>query len=192
MTSASDVLDDAGYDFDDLGEPESSGSGPLRGSRGGSTAGETGTTRSSTGGAPRRTGRRVGVKRLEVLQRKLSGEVFTVGSMAGFAVPVTGMYICQESDAFTKAVVELASKRSEWVTALENIADIQPGLVVGRTAFGIGAALAVDRKRAEPDSRIMMALGVYQAWKSINDKIEPGEAGHASSYREPPVRVTVT
>lgn len=176
--STADVLDDAGVDWDAALPDESvttDDPGPLKG-----TSTSRGTR--STGGA--RRGRRP-VKRLESLQTRLSKEMFQVGTMMGFGVPVTGLYVCQESDAFTKAVVELASHRPEWVEALEHIADIQPGIVVGRTIVGIGASIAVDRKRIDPETnQFIRFLGVYSAWQKLNDKRTGGEEGNA--YQPPP------
>jgi hypothetical protein len=96
----------------------------------------------------------------------------------------TGYYICQESDNFTKAVVQLAAKRPEWVEALEHIADIQPGLVIGRTVVGIGASLAVDRGRADPERHFMKFLGVYAAWQSVQNPDQEGLNVHG--YSPPP------
>ena len=139
------------------------------------------TTRGRGGGRPR--GRRP-VKKLETLQIRLSKEMFQAGAMIGFGVPVTGLYICNESDAFTKAVVELASHRAEWIEALEHIANIQPGIVVGRTIVGIGASIAVDRKRLDPEnSAFARFLGVTAAYNQIN-RHRTGEPGNA--YEPPP------
>jgi hypothetical protein len=183
----SSVLEDAGYDFDDLaGESEVTGTGAL----GDGAPKAAGTSRSAGSTAGTRRPRRTGAGKLAALQKKLSGEMFQAGAMIGLPLPVTGYYVCQESDAFTRAVVELAAHRPEWVEALEHIADIQPGIVVGRTALGIGAALAVDRGRAEPDKKIMVFLGVYSAWKAVNDKRSPEEGDSASSFKPPPVRFT--
>lgn len=174
MTTAS-VLEDAGFNFDDLDEAEvKSSSGPLSESRSSRSTGATGTRR------PRRSS----VKKLETLQKRLSSEMFQAGTMLGFALPVTGLYACQESDAFTKAVVQLAAKRAEWIDALEHIADVQPGLVIGRTAVGLGAAVAVDRGRADPESTFMKLVGVHEAWSQMmpGDGTEEGNA-----YTPPPV-----
>jgi hypothetical protein len=183
--SATDVLDDAGYDFSDLSDDSTEVVEPST---------RTGTSRSggtTTAAGTRRRGRGPGKGRLDTLQKKLSGEMFQLGTMAGLPLPVTGYYVCQESDAFTRAVVELAGKRTEWVEALERLADIQPAIVIGRTALGIGAAMAVDRKRAEPDTRFMQFIGVYSAWKAIDEKRKPGEGTEdGNRYKPPPVQFT--
>lgn len=145
--------------------------GPLTGSRG---------TRSTTGTRRRRTG----VKKLETLQKKLSQEMFQAGAMIGMGLNTTGLYICQESDAFTRAVIDLAATRPEWVDALENIANIQPGIVIGRTFIGIGASVAVDRGRADPEKNVMKLLGVYSAWKKMQDNSY--EMVEGSAYSPPP------
>jgi hypothetical protein len=171
-----DVLDDAGIDWSSelSDDTVTATDGPLPGSRGTSTA------RTTTG---QRRGRRVAVKRLQTLQEKLSDEMFQAGAMIGMGLPVTGYYTCQESDNFTKAVVQLASKNTRWVEALENLALIQPGIVVGRTAVGLGAALAVDRGRADPERQFMKFLGVYSAWNAVqNPDMKEGE----SVYVPPP------
>ena len=130
------------------------------------------TSRTTTGGT---RGRRVSDKRLQALQEKLSGEMFTAGGMIGFGLPVTGYYICQESDNFTTAVVHLAAKNSHWVAALENIAMLGPGLAVGKTVLGIGAAMAADRyyrsggeTGLDPERRAAMFLGVTSAYYAVH------------------------
>ena len=82
---------------------------------------------SRTGATGGTRGRRVSDKRLSALQEKLSAEMFTAGGMIGFGLPVTGYYIAQESDNFTTAIVQLASKNSQWVAALENVASTHSG-----------------------------------------------------------------
>jgi hypothetical protein len=164
------VNNDAGYDFSDIGDDVTAAPGPLSGSRG--TGPRRGTTR-----------RRASSKKLDTLQLKLSSEMFQAGALIGMGVPTTGYYICQESDSFTKAVISLASKRPEWIDALEHIADVQPGITVGRTVIGIGAALAVDRGRANPEKAFMKFLGVYSAWRAVQN---PDAKVEGSGYKPPP------
>lgn len=155
------------------------------------------TSRSRTGGTggTGSRGRRVSDKRLQALQEKLSAEMFTAGGMIGFGLPVTGYYIAQESDNFTGAIVALASKNSNWVAALENLAMIGPGLAVGRTVLGIGAAMAADRyyrtegeSGLDPMKRSAMFLGVTTAYFAVHPP--PGNEYAASQqgngYRPPP------
>lgn len=175
MTAAADVLSDAGYDdFEDITDDKVKATPPVTSpSRG-------------RGSAPPVTGRRRGrpaLKRLDTLQKRLSSEMFQAGAMVGFGLPVTGMYVCQESDAFTKAVVQLASSRVEWIEALEHIADIQPGLVVGRTVVGIGASIAVDRERIPPDRKFLQFLGVTSAYLKIQEHVDTEEG---NAYQPPP------
>jgi len=168
------VLEEAGFDFSDLSaEDVEAAPGPLSGSRG--------TRRGPKPGSRRRAP----VKKLDTLQKKLSGEMFSAGAMIGMGLHTTGMYICQESDAFTKAVIQLASNKPEWLDALENIANLQPGLVVGRTVLGIGASLAVDRGRADPEKQFMKFLGVYAAYERWTKNMAP-ERVEGSAYTPPP------
>lgn len=162
-----EVLENAGFDFSDVAEQAEPVSGPLP--RGSGTPGTSRGTRTTTRGSRAE-------KRINELQKKLSGEMFTAGGLIGMGLPVTGYYVCQESDAFTKAVTELAQARPEWIEALEKIANVGPGLIVGKTVLGIGAAIGVDRHRIDPEkSRMMKFLGVYKAWRAIEDKKEPGD-----------------
>lgn len=177
MTAAS-VLEDAGFDFSELDDAEvKTSSGPLSDSR----------SSRSTGTGSRRT-RRPAAKKLDTLQKKLSSEMFQAGTILGLALPVTGYYACQESDQFTRAVVQLAAKRAEWVEALEHIADIQPGIVIGRTAVGLGAAIAVDRGRADPEKSFMKFIGVHSAWEAVEGHAIESEEG--SAYVPPPAAFT--
>lgn len=171
MTAAS-VLEDAGFDFSDLDDAEvEAKSGPLSGSR----------NEQKTRSGVRR--RRVAKTKLATLQKRLSQEMFQAGTILGMGLPVTGYYACQESDNFTKAVIELASNRAEWIDALEHLADIGPGITIGRTAVGLGAALAVDRGRADPEKRFMQFLGVHAAWQAVQN---PDQKAEGSAYEPPP------
>jgi hypothetical protein len=162
---------DTDFDFSDIGgENVDSSPGPLTGSRG-------------TGPTIRRPRRRASNKKLEALHEKLSSEMFQAGALIGMGVPTTGYYICQESSNFTGAVIQLAARRPEWIDALEHIADVQPGITVGRTVIGIGAALAVDRGRANPEKAFMKFLGVYSAYQAVNNEAVEVEG---SAYTEPP------
>lgn len=151
---------------------------------------KTGTSR--TGGT--RRGRRVSDKRLTDLQQKLSSEMFQAGAMIGLGLPVTGYYVCQESDNFTNAVVQLAAKNSNWVAALENIAMVGPGIAVGRTVLGIGAAMATDRfyrtngeTGLHPDRRSAMFLGVTSAYYAVHPPEGMSNNGDSpNGYRPPP------
>lgn len=168
----SESPEETGFDFSDVGDAVEAAPGPLTGTRGTATP-RTGTRR-----------RRPAAKKLDTLQAKLSSEMFQAGTLIGMGLNTTGYYICQESDSFTKAVVQLAAKRPEWIDALDRLADIQPGIVVGRTMFGIGASLAVDRGRADPEKHFMKFLGVYQAWAAVHGSgSEPAEG---SRYTPPP------
>jgi hypothetical protein len=174
------VPTDTDFDFSnlDVDDVETDPPGALHG---------TSSSRGTRGGTPRR-GRRPAAKKLETLQRRLSQEMFSAGAMIGFGLPVTGYYVCQESDNFTKAVVQLASHRPEWIDALEHLADIQPGIVVGRTVFGIGASIAVDRERIKPERQFLKFLGVTAAWEAVNNPDAVKEEG--SAYQPPPSKFT--
>lgn len=186
MATVQDIVPDLDMDFseldDDTAAPASEG--PLTGSRG--TRGRSGAA-SSSEGLPKRAVRKPTQKRLDSLTASLSSQMFTAGAMAGFALPVTGMYICQESQAFSQAVVKLASTRPEWIAALERLSMIEPGIIIGRTALGIGGALAVDRERTKPDSHVMKVLGVYSAWLKLQEEYDGDSQGDGGgSYSPPP------
>lgn len=173
--SETDLEEALGFDFSNMEDSATeASSGPLTGSRG---------TRKST--PARRTSTRL-AKRLDALQKRLSTEMFSAGAMLGMGLPVTGYYVCQESDGFTKAVVELASKRPEWIDALENVAAIQPGIVIGKTILGIGAAIAVDRERVQPDRKFLMFLGVYSAYMAVNEPDNSAEVVNSGIFQPPP------
>jgi hypothetical protein len=150
------------------------------------------TSRTSTAGSAGQRGRRVSDKRLSALQEKLSSEMFQAGAMIGLGMPVTGYYIGQESDNFTNAIVALASKNTNWVAALENVALLGPGITVGRTVLGIGAALAADRyyrtegeSGLDPLKRSAMFLGVTQAYFAVHPP-EGNYDASANGYQPPP------
>lgn len=150
---------------------------------------QTGTSRTPAG--TRRSSSRL-TKRLDILQKQLSGQVFQAGSMIGLGLPVTGYYIAQESSNFTEAIVTLARKRTEWIEALEHVADIAPGITIGRTVLGIGASLGVDRYHRtdgksgfSPDKRACAFLGVTAAYYAVHGE-ENNASSQAGVYQEPP------
>ena len=145
----------------------------------------TGTTRTGA-----RRGRPRSTKRFDNLQKSLSQQMFQAGAIIGFGLPVTGYYIAQESDSYVSAILQLAAKKPEWLEALEKVADIGPGITVGRTTLGIVAAMGADRfHRTEgqagfsPDRRALQFLGVSAAYQAVH-----GDEDNASpdSYAEPP------
>lgn len=144
----------------------------------------TGTSRAGT-----RT-RRPAAKKLDTLKANLSKQMFQAGAMLGMGLPVTGYYIASESDNFCDAIVTLAAKKADWIEALEHIADIGPGVTVGRIALGIGCALGTDRYyRTEgqsgisPDKRAAMFLGVSAAYYEVHKE---ENAPVADSFVPPP------
>jgi len=154
-----------------------------------------GSSRTSSPGAGRPRGRRVSDKRLTALQEKLSSEMFQAGAMIGLGLPVTGYYIGQESDNFTTAIVTLASRNSNWVAALENIALVGPGIVVGKTVLGLGAAMAADRYHRtegesglDPTKRSAMFLGVTSAYFAVHppEGYEAYATANSNGWTPPP------
>ena len=147
-------------------------------------------TARTTAGATRRG--RTGVKRLSLLKEALASQMFQAGAMIGFGFPVTGYYIAQESEQFSSAIVDLAGKKAEWIEALENVAKIGPGLIVGRTVLGIGCALGTDRYHRtngesgiSPDKRAAMLLGVAAAYYEVY-KDELSDAPASDGFVPPP------
>lgn len=151
---------------------------------------QTSRAKSSTGG---RGGRRISDKRLSALHDKLTAEMFQAGAMIGLGMPVTGYYIAQESDNFCDAIVTLASKNSQWVAALENIALLGPGITVGRTVLGIGAAMAADRYHRsngdsglDPERRSAMFLGVTAAYYAVHPPEGMRDSAESNGFGPPP------
>lgn len=145
-----------------------------------------GTARTSTGV---RRGARRGTKRLDTLRANLSKQMFQAGGMIALGLPVTGTYVCQQSEPFPEAIIQLASKKAEWIDALEKVADIGPGITVGRTVLGIAAAMGTDRYHRtngesgfDPDKRAAQFLGVTAAYYEVYKE----GAGDASSTFVPP------
>jgi hypothetical protein len=111
--------------------------------------------------------------------------MFQAGGMIALGMPVTGTYICQEAERFPDAIIELARKRTDWVDALEKIADVGPGITIGRTVLGIGAAMGTDRYHRsngktgfDPDKRACQFLGVTAAYYSVYKDDENASAGN--------------
>jgi len=145
---------------------------------------------STSRGTRKPAGRRPAAKKLSDLQVKLSSQMFQAGTMIGFGLPVTGYFLAQESDNFTGAIVNLASRKTEWVKALEQIADIEPGITIGRVVLGFGFALSVDRNKEGLEymsprfQRIAAFLGVAAAYNSVYG--QDNASVQAGSFIPPP------
>lgn len=152
-----------------------------------------GTTRrasNASGGTGR--GRTSKAKRLESLESQLSRQMFQAGGMIALGLPVTGTYVCQQAEAFPEAIIQLAARRPEWIEALEHVAEVAPGITIGRTVLGIAAAMGTDRYHRtegktgyDPDKRAAMFLGVTAAYYAVYPK-EGGNAPSAGIISEPP------
>jgi hypothetical protein len=147
----------------------------------------TGTARTPSGA--RRASRR-GTKKLDDLQKALSTQMFQAGGMIALGMPVTGTYICQEAERFPDAIIELARTRADWIDALEKVANVGPGITVGRTVLGIAAAMGADRYHRtdgksgfSPDKRAAQFLGVSAAYYSV---YKEGDNASTSTYTPPP------
>lgn len=158
---------------------------------------ETRTTRAKAPAARRTSSRPT--KRITNLKDALAKQMFMLGTMTGMAMPVTGYYICQESDQFTDAVIRLAQKDTRYIEALENFASIGPGIIIGRTVLGIGCAIGVDRwnrtegeKGIDPGRRAAMLLGVTSAWWEVTHGDDEQDAPAPASAPPHAVFVPVT
>lgn len=147
----------------------------------------TGTSRTPTG---TRTRARRGTKRLEELQKQLSNQMFQAGGMISLGMPVTGTYVCQQAEVFPDAVIDLARTRSDWIDALEKVANVGPGITIGRTVLGIAAAMGADRYHRtngesgfDPDKRAAQFLGVSAAYYAV---YREGEHANQSNFQPPP------
>lgn len=139
------------------------------------------------------SGRKPSAKRLGDLQAKLSSQMFQAGAVIGFGLPVTGYFISQESDNFTNAITQLAAKKVEWVKALEQVADIQPGITIGRCVLGIGVALSVDRRsealeyRSPRFQRIAAFMGVAAAYHAVYEsRGDSADYANGGGFSPPP------
>lgn len=169
---------DTDYDFSDVADESQPAESNVLPRTGTSRTGRT------------RRGGRPATKRLGTLKENLSKQMFQAGAMIGLGLPVTGYYIAQESDNFCDAIVQLAGKKAEWIDALEQIANVGPGIYVGRTVLGIGCAMGVDRwhksegtSGINPDKRAAMFLGVTAAYQALYGE---ETSASASSFAPPP------
>jgi hypothetical protein len=143
----------------------------------------------------RRAAPRAPTKRIQNLKDALAKQMFQAGTVMGMAMPVTGLYVCQQADPFTEAVTRLAAKDNRYIEALEQVAALGPGITIGRTVAGVFCAVGTDRYHAtggehgiSPDKRAAMLLGVSAAYYELYGDEE--ENGYASSngYAPPPGR----
>lgn len=148
------------------------------------------------GTAKRRASRPRVPKRVSDLNDALARQMFQAGTIIGLAMPVTGFYVAQESAGFAEAITRLAAKDARYLEALESLASVGPGVMIGRTVLGIGCAMGVDRwsksegmRGFSPDSRAAMLLGVTRAYAEVHGDGQAGAA--APGFTPPPAAVFV-
>lgn len=141
----------------------------------------------------RSTSPRAPSKRVTTLQSALTQQMFQAGTVIGLAMPATGYYIAQESDQFCGAITRLASKDPRYLEALENLASIGPGVIIGRTVIGIGCAIGTDRyhrsdgeRGIDPAKRVAMLLGVSQAYYEVYGEDGMQDAASNAGFAAPP------
>lgn len=116
------------------------------------------------------------------IQEELADDIRLLATVTGPMLPVTGMYMYNQADPFTKAIIKLAGTNKTALRILHRAATISPIYTVAETLAGTAYAVQVDTKGADPHNMIGRRLKVAKAYDEINQADQPGPG----SYAPPP------
>lgn len=104
---------------------------------------------------------------LRRVQEELADEMRLIGIMAGQFLPVTGVYVLDQADPFTQALVKMAAKNPKVLRVLYRTSQVAPLYQTLKTVGGIAKAIQVDTQGASPHDTVGEWLGVGRAYDSV-------------------------
>lgn len=143
------------------------------------------TTVSSDIGSARSSG--ITDKALQNIQEELADDLKLLGTLAGALYPVTGLYLIENADPFTIAVVKLAGKNQRLLRVLHRAAQVAPVYTIAETVAGAAIAVQVDSGKVDPHGMVAKRVGVERVYNQLH----PDEAPPVNTFQQPPVFSTV-
>lgn len=127
-------------------------------------------------------------KALQNIQEELADDLKLLGTLAGALYPVTGLYLVENADPFTIALVKLAGKNQRLLRVLHRAAQVAPVYTVAETIAGAAIAVQVDSGKVDPHGIVAKRVGVER----IYNELHPDEQQfNQSPFQQPPHFATV-
>ena len=126
---------------------------------------------------------------LRRVQEELADEMRLLGMMTGPFLPVTGVYILEQADPFTQALVKMAAKNPKVMRVLYRTSQVAPFYQVLKTIGGTARAVQVDTQGANPHDTVGEWLGVARAADAVfNSNVPPSNTSPIinNGYGPPP------
>ena len=122
---------------------------------------------------------------LQRVQEELADDLRLLATLAGPLMPVTGMYVFEQADPFTIALLKLAKNNQRVLRVLHRAAQVAPIYTVAQTLAGTAYAVQVDINKADPHNMIGRRLGVERAYDLVHADEQQNMNGSAS-FQGPP------
>jgi hypothetical protein len=104
---------------------------------------------------------------LKRIQEELADDIRLLGVMAGPLFPVTGVYVFENADPFTIALLKLCKNNQRALRILHRAASVAPIYEVAKDCAGVFYAVQVDMKKLEPHNTVSERLGVARAYDTV-------------------------
>jgi hypothetical protein len=108
-----------------------------------------------------------GIAQLQKIQDELADDLRLLAVMAGPLLPVTGMYVFENADPFTTALLKLCKNNPRALRVLHRAASVAPVYEVAKDCAGVFYAIQVDMKKLEPHNTVSQRLGVARAYDTV-------------------------
>lgn len=122
--------------------------------------------------------------KLRDLQESLADNVRLFGALIGPVLPTTGYLVLDESDNFTKAVIELAKDKPKVLAALAAASQVGPAVGIARFVLSAAIAIMVDTGRLPPEALLVNVLPVGRAYAATHPSVDA--AGGTNQTPPPP------
>lgn len=134
-----------------------------------------------------------GVAQLQKIQEELADDLRLLAVMAGPLLPVTGMYVWENADPFTAALLKLCKNNQRALRVLHRAATVAPVYEVAKDAAGVFYAVQVDMHRLEPHNTVSQRLGVERVYDTVYPEQSTGSENNVANNgtQGPPRYATV-
>lgn len=108
-----------------------------------------------------------GVAQLQKIQDELADDLRLLAVMAGPLLPVTGMYVWENADPFTTALLKLCKNNQRALRILHRAATVAPIYEVAKDCAGVFYAIQVDQHKLDPNNMVADRLGVKRVYHNV-------------------------
>lgn len=122
-----------------------------------------------------------GVAQLQKIQDELADDLRLLAVMAGPLLPVTGMYVWENADPFTAALLKLCKNNQRALRVLHRAATVAPIYEVAKDCAGVFYAIQVDMKKVEPHNTVSQRLGVERVYDTVYPEESTGSQNNVAN-----------